>query len=429
VVKLPHWPVPHERSNIELGLGRTLSLLKELGNPHLKLPPVIHIAGTNGKGSTVAFLKAIFEAAGYKTHTYTSPHLVRYNERIKILGTDISDEYLYEIIEECRIAAEKIGLNITFFEGTTVAAFLAFSKVPADIVILETGLGGRLDASNVIEKPLASIITSISLDHMDFLGSDVYQIAFEKAGIMKKNSPCIISKQYDEVYQALEQRAAEIGCETITFEYDFLVEKIADGFRYKSQQRVIDLPMPKLIGDHQLINAGNAITAAINSGFNISDHNIAEGLQKVEWPARLQKLISGPIVDLLPSHSEIWVDGAHNEAGSYVLSSWLRENLTLPTYLIYGTTKGRDCKVFLQNFTGLTKRIMAVPIDAEPLSYSEEHIAKIALSLDFPTSCCSSIEEAIEEIVKLESHNFRILVCGSLYLAGDVLFKNQKMRV
>lgn len=430
MVKLPHWPKITERSNIELGLGRVKALLNELDNPHQKLAPVIHVAGTNGKGSTIAFLKSIFEASGYKVHTYTSPHLVRYNERIKISGFDINDEYLYEVIEETRIAADKANLKPTFFEATTIAAFVAFSRIPCDIILLETGLGGRLDATNVIDSPLCNILTSISIDHTDFLGNHILEIAYEKSGIMKKNSPVIISKQYQEVYDLLEQRAKDTESETFCFEYDWTIEKLPDGFFYKSHDNNMKLPTPCLIGDHQFINAGNAIAAALKcKTFKITETSIIEAIQNVAWPARLQKLIEGNILEMLPKTCEIWVDGAHNEGGAHVLSNWLSENRQLPTYLIYGATKGRDCKKFLKYFKNLIECIFAVHIEAEALSYKASHIVNEAKELDFLVFEAESIEYAIEQIKQKTQNSFRIVVTGSLYLAGDILYQNQKMRI
>ena len=427
--KLPHWPLLNERMSIDLDLSRIKVLLKEIGNPHLKLPPVIHVAGTNGKGSTVAFCRAIFEQAGYKVHAYTSPHLVKFNERIKILGEDIEPGLLYEVIEECRIAAEKISLKTTFFEGTTCAAFLAFSRVPADIVVLETGLGGRLDATNVIDHPLMTIITSVSFDHMDYLGNTITQIAGEKAGIIKKNVPCVISQQYDEGFATLFQKAEQMNADILAFSYDWMVNKEQNKFIYHSKDVNLILPTPKLVGDHQLINAGNAITAALNcKDFNISHEAIGLALQSVKWPARLQHLTSGPIVDLTNANAEIWVDGAHNEAGAHVLSCWLEEK-KLPTYLIYGTTKNRDCKAFLRMLEKHIKLVVAVPIDAEPLSYSAEYIEKEAKKLDLSTNKAETVEEALAVIAETTQEKCIILITGSLYLAGDVLYKNQKMRV
>lgn len=434
MVKMPHWPIPIGNKPIDLDLSRIKTLLKKLGNPHLKLPPVIHVAGTNGKGSTTAFLKSIFQTAGYKVHTYTSPHLVKFNERIGICGTDISDQFLYEVIEECRIAAEKIDLQLTFFEGTTAAAFLAFSKVKADILILEVGLGGRLDATNVIDNPLMSIITSISFDHTEFLGNSLTTIAFEKAGIIKPNCPCVISAQYEQAMNPLIMMSEKNHSPSYVYEYDWIVQPLNQHqFTYKLQGRDYIFPRPNLHGDHQLINAGNAITAALNTkGFNITEEHIAHGITNAVWPARLQKLIEGNIIKKIPKTLEIWVDGAHNEGGAHVLSVWLEEQEQLEklqTYMIFGMTKGRDCQKFLSSFTGKIKHIAGVLIEAEPSSYRGEYIRDEAIKAGFSASAHDSIDEALAHIIAMEKGKARIIVCGSLYLAGDILNQNQGFAV
>lgn len=431
MVKMPHWPIPLGNKPIDLDLSRIKLLLENLGNPHKRLPPVIHVAGTNGKGSTTAFLKAIFQAAGYKVHTYNSPHLVNFNERIGICGTNISDDFLYEVTEECRIASEKLNLKPTFFEGTTAAAFLAFSRVPADILILEVGLGGRLDATNVIDNPLMSIITSISFDHTEFLGNSLTTIAYEKAGIIKPNCPCIISAQFAEAMAPLIHTAEENNSTNFAYEYDWIVEPLdRENFIYKFQGQDYIFPRPNLIGDHQLVNAGNAITAALNvKGFNISPDHITKGITHTIWPARLQKLIDGNIKSKLPSNWEIWVDGAHNEAGAHVLSVWLENQEEMPTYMIFGMTKGRDCQNFLSSFQGKVKHIAGVLIEAEPSSYRGEFIRDEAVKAGFSASAHDSIDEALIYVTKQETSRTRILVCGSLYLAGDILNQNQSFSV
>ncbi len=427
MVKMPHWPIPMGDKPIDLDLSRIKTLLHAFENPQNKLPPVIHVAGTNGKGSTTAFLRAIFEAAGYKVHLYNSPHLVKFNERITLASEEITDDFLYEVTEECRLAAEKINLQPTFFEATTAAAFLAFSKVKADVLILEVGMGGRLDATNVIDNPVMSIITSISMDHVEFLGDSLEKIAFEKAGIIKFNCPCVISQQYPEVLEMLFKVAESKNSNSYVYEYDWMVSKTLDKtILYESQQTTLHLPAPNLQGDHQYINAGNAIAAILNlKQFKISDEQIATGLIKAFWPARLQKLTDGALVKLLPSSWQIWVDGAHNEAGAHVLSIWLSDQPIMPTYLLFGMTKGRDCQIFLENFVDKVKHVVGISIEAEPSSYSGEFVKNEAVKMDIPASTCASIEEALIAIVKMESEPARIIVCGSLYLAGDLLFKNQ----
>ena len=427
MVKMPHWPIPMGSKPIDLDLSRIKILLQALGNPQNSLPAIIHVAGTNGKGSTTAFLKAIFQAAGYKVHTYNSPHLVKFNERIGILGTDIEDKFLYEVTEECRIMAEKINLQPTFFEGTTAAAFLAFSKVKADVVILEVGMGGRLDATNVIDNPAMSIITSISLDHVEFLGDSLAKIAYEKGGVIKPNCPCVISQQYPEAMEMLLQTAKQNNSISYADEYDWTV--FADNERnlvYESAAKTLKLPAPSLQGDHQYLNAGNAITAALNlKQFEISDQHIATGITNAHWPARLQKLKEGAIVNKLPKTWQIWVDGAHNEAGAHVLNLWLQDQPSIATYMIFGMTKGRNCQEFLAPFVDKIKHLAGVLIEAEPSSYGAEFIKMEAKKAGISASACDSIDEALNEIVKIEKGPARIIVCGSLYLAGDFLQQNQ----
>lgn len=430
MVKMPHWPIPLGNKPIDLELSRVKLILDSLGSPQNKLPPVIHVAGTNGKGSTTAFLKAIFQAAGYKVHSYTSPHLVDFNERINIAGTNIDDNLLYEVTEECRIASEKINIHPTFFEATTIAAILAFTKVKADVVILEVGMGGKLDATNIIDKPIMSIITSISLDHIEFLGDTIAKIAYEKAGIIKPNCPCVISQQYPEAMEVLLQVAEANNANSYAYQYDWDISADLDKSTiYESQQKNIILPAPSLLGDHQYLNAGNAITAILNlKQFNITDSHIAQGISNAIWPARLQKLLDGAIINKLPKNWEIWVDGAHNEAGAHVLSVWLDDQPLIPTYMIFGMTKGRNCQQFLSSFVGKIKHLAGVLIEAEPSSYGGEHISNEANKIGIPASNYDSLEEALNSIIKMENSPSRIIVCGSLYLAGDILYQNQKRR-
>lgn len=426
MVKMPHWPIPIGSKPIDLGLNRIKSLLESLGNPQSKLPPVIHVAGTNGKGSTTAFLKSIFQAAGYKVHTYTSPHLVRFNERIGIWGSDIDDGFLYEVTEECRVAAERIDIHPTFFEGTTAAAFLAFSRREADILIMEVGLGGRLDATNVIDNPAMSVITSISLDHMEYLGDSIMSIAFEKGGIIKPNCPCVISHQYIEAMEVLHVIAEKNNALVYSYEYDWIVEPDENAIVYKSREKNIKLPLPNLQGIHQFINAGNAITTVLNlKSFNITDEHIAYGITHAIIPARLQRLTEGNIVNQLPPTIQIWVDGAHNDAGANVLSVWLEEQEKIPTYMIFGMTRGRDCASFLKFFVNKIQHLAGVLIEAEPSSYSGDFIEREATKLGIPSSSHDSTDDALYTILEKEKGIARIIVCGSLYLAGDILNKNQ----
>lgn len=425
MVFMPHWPKTLGQKPINFGLERILELLEKLGSPHKKLPPVIHVAGTNGKGSTVAFTRAILEAAGYKVHVYTSPHLINFNERIVIAGHEISDDYLYELAEECRIAAE--GMQVTFFEGTTAMAFLAFAKNKADFVLLETGMGGRLDATNVVDNPALTIITPISLDHMEYLGPTLSTICREKAAIMKKDTPCIASIQEEEVDLILQQHAEITDCPIFSYGYDWIVEKTDNGFSYKSQNLELSLPRPSLLGDHQIINAGTAIAGIeqLKDRFNITEDNIQTGITNASWPARMQQITKGKLINLLPDGSEVWIDGAHNMAGGYVAANLMADMQDdKPLFIICGFTKNRDPKSILQFFKGHARFIAGVLVETEPSATHGDKIATEARSIGFASDGFDSIEDALSSFKTIENRSLRVLFCGSLYLASDALKLN-----
>jgi dihydrofolate synthase/folylpolyglutamate synthase len=424
MVFMPKWPLPLGSKPIDFGLERTLELLERLGNPHKKLPPVVHYAGTNGKGSTVAFSKAILEAAGYKVHVYTSPHLLNFNERIHLAGQDISDEMLAEIADECRIIAG--DMRVTFFEGTTAMAYLAFSRVKADIVLLETGMGGRLDATNVIDKPACTVITPISLDHMEYLGPTVRIIAGEKAGILKSGVPCISSLQFEEAHDVIEAKAEQLGSPLFAFGYDWVSEKTQNGMVYKSQNDEIQLPAPSLIGDHQIINSGTAIAALKQlKDFKISEDAYAKGLKKAKWPARMQQLKSGKLVNILPDDWEIWIDGAHNSAGANIVACMIDDWKDKPTYLICGFSKGRNASEMLSHFVGKAKFVCGMLVQTEIAAQTSHVIADVAKNLGMPAKDFYSVEEAVDFLIKLSTEPARIMFCGSLYLASDALKANK----
>jgi len=418
---MPHWPVGNWHKNVKYNLDYPLKLSSALGNPHLKLPPVIHVAGTNGKGSSVAMLRAIFEAAGYRVHAYTSPHLVEFNERIVLAGEKIDNNYLFNIIERARLAAQTIAEEPQFFfEGITVAAFLAFSEVKADILILETGVGGRLDATNIIPSPVLSLITPISYDHMDYLGATLSLIAGEKAGIIKQGSVCVISAQTEEVNQVLFSKCASLNSPAFAYEYDFGIEKTASGFKYFSKELTSEFPIPSLVGDHQLINASACIAAItlINDKFKITNTQISQGLQNTHWPARLQEVAPAKYVRWAPASVNIWVDGAHNSSGAQVLSHWVRENLKSPVYLILGMTKNRNVTEFCSHFKDIATAIYGVKVNSESNSYSAENLAKVASAAGIVITPSDSISDAITEI-SMHNSDTNIIVCGSLFLAAD----------
>ena len=423
MVRMPHWPKQFSTNFIDLGLERIKNLLNRLGNPEKNIPPVIHVAGTNGKGSTIAFLKAIFNAAGYSVHQYTSPHLIRFNERIIVSNKEISDEQLYEAIEECRLKSE--DLNLTFFEATTAAAFLAFSKFSADVVLLETGLGGRYDATNVMENILMSIITPISLDHTEFLGKTSLKIASEKAGIIKNNSSCIISWQEKEVLNYLIDESKKIGAKSFAFQNDWSFEKTENGFKIIdfSIGEEIDFPLPNLKGIHQIINASTAICATqkLSNFFNITQEHLKQGITNAYWPARMQKIQNGTLLSLLPKNSEVWLDGAHNTAGAEMIAATLTTFSQMPTFLINGMTRDRDIEGFLLPFMNVVEYVFAVPVEWEPKSENPNKIKISAEKLGIKSIECGSLSEAIDLCaINSQGKVIRIVICGSLYLAGDI---------
>jgi dihydrofolate synthase/folylpolyglutamate synthase len=422
MVFMPHWPKMIGSKPIDLGLDRIIALMERLDNPQEKLPPVIHVAGTNGKGSTIAFLRAILRAAGYKVHTYTSPHLQNFNERIKLNDYDISDEELFEIMEECKLAAGD-DIKTTFFEGTTAGAFLAFSRHPADVILLETGLGGRLDATNIIKHPAATVFTPIAMDHMEYLGPTLELIAGEKAGILKEKSPAIISMQYPDVMALLLSKAESAQCPASAFSYDWSITPTEDGFTYHYlEQEDWELPQPSLIGEHQYVNAATAITALKHlPKFKISKEHIEIGLRKAKWPGRLQQITYGNLKSTLPEGWELWVDGAHNEASAYALSRQMELWGDKPIYLISGITRGRDPQTLFKYFKPYASYLVGANVETEPSATAAEKVSDAAKALEIPSDAADTIEEAIELITSKFKEPGRILCCGSLYLVSDVL--------
>lgn len=406
-MKLPFWPNPLGFRDIDLGLSRVFTLLERLDNPHLKIPPTIHIAGTNGKGSTLSFLKAIFQEAGLKTHTYTSPHLVNFNERIVLAGSEISDDFLNEILHECKKAAEqKPEIKITYFEGITVAAFLAFSKIKADILLLETGMGGRLDATNVLPKVLCTIITPISLDHQEFLGNSLEKIAAEKCGIIKKNCPIVSGKQEEKVLKIIQQKADQLNCDLIS---------------YKSAITNYNLP---LSGAHQSENAATAIAAIkLQKQFLISENQIIEGLKKTFWPARLQKITNGKFFNLLPKNYELYLDGSHNLAGAQTVREFLQSKKNHQKIMIFSMLKDKDCHGFLEIIKDEIDELIAIEIFDEPKSRTRDEINEIAGEVGINSRVSDDIFSAIKSASGSENQTL-IIVCGSLYLAGNFLAEN-----
>ena len=405
-----------------LSLDRIERLLVALGNPEDKLPPVVHVAGTNGKGSTIATLRACLEAADYRVHVYTSPHLVRFNERIRVAGELIEDEALIALLEECeRVNA---GQPITFFEVATCAAFLAFSRTHADIALLEVGLGGRLDTTNVVRRPAATAITPISLDHQAFLGDTIAAIAGEKAGILKPGVPAIIGPQPDEAEAVIEARAAAIGAPLYRWRQEWCCEPSGNGMRYEGVSWRLDLPLPSLPGKHQLANAGAAIACLERMPqFSLSPGTIAEGLRHIDWPARLQQLRHGPLLDMLAAGWELWLDGGHNPAAGEVLADAATGWDDRPLYLIVGMLKTKDAAGFLAPLAPRTQALYAVTIPGEENPHPAAEIAASARSVGIAAQEAGSIEAALRAILH-HPGPARVLICGSLHFAGVVLAEN-----
>jgi dihydrofolate synthase / folylpolyglutamate synthase len=416
----------HPKS-IDLSLGRVERLLHALGDPHRKCPPVVHVAGTNGKGSVVAFLKGILEASGYRTHAFISPHLRRFHERIMLSAPggarSIGERHLADILS--RAEAANGGEPITFFEITTAAAFLAFAENPADIVLLETGLGGRLDATNVIDEPLATILTPVSLDHCAFLGDTIEAIAGEKAGILKRGRPAIVSRQTESALGVIDARAATLGLPVIAAGRGWDVFEQHGRLIFQDEDCLLDLPLPRLFGRHQLENAGTAIAAARRlEGFRVSEEAIAKGLTTAVWPARLERLAPGRLHDLAPPDSEIWVDGGHNPAAGEVVARALAdldERVSSPIHLIVGMLSTKDASGFLRHFHGLTELAATIEIPGQTGAYRAEDLADIAHREGIVANPAGSLEAALARSRERARGPVRIMVTGSLYLAGQVL--------
>jgi dihydrofolate synthase / folylpolyglutamate synthase len=409
---------------IDLSLGRMEALLEKLGHPERKLPPIIHVAGTNGKGSTCAFLRAFLEAAGLRVHVYTSPHLVSIHERVRLTGTLVSEDQLADAF--IRAEAANDGAPITVFEITTAAAFMLFAEVPADVLVLEVGLGGRFDATNVIDKPVTSVITPISFDHKEFLGDTLAKITWSKAGIIKAGVPAIIGPQTDEAMAVIEAEAAKTASPLHVFGQDFMVHEEQGRMIYQDGEGLMDLPMPRLKGRHQLTNAAGAIAAFRQSFPDLATPDaIARGLQNVEWPARLQRL-TGQLSEMAPKGAELWLDGGHNPDGGRVLAEAmadLDERAARPLIMIVGMLTSKESDLFLKNFAGLARKLFAVTISGQDhAARSADELAVTARAVGMPAATAGSLIETLK-FIALDDFPVppRILICGSLYLAGDVL--------
>jgi len=412
-----------------LVLDRVQRLLAALGHPERRLPPVIHVAGTNGKGSTCAFSRAMLEAQGLKVHVYASPHLVHFHERIRLAGSLITESELAALLEECEDV--NAGAPITFFEITTAAAILAFSRHKADALVLEVGLGGKYDATNVIEKPKVAVITPIGFDHAEFLGTDLDGIAVEKAGIIKAGVPVIIGPQDDGPRDVIVRRADMLGAPVVAFGQDFFAHQEHGRMVYQDMGGLLDLPLPRLVGRHQIENAATAIAALRQSNW-VSDKAIETGLRSVEWPARMQRLSHGPLVDLAPRDSEVWLDGGHNPHGAAAVAralADLEERTEKPLYLITGMLANKDAGGFFSAFRGLVRHVVTVAIPGEHASLGAGALYDRARDAGLEASPAEDLDDAMLQVSAMarmddEDTPPRILICGSLYLAGEVLVEN-----
>ena len=418
----------------DLSLGRISVLLERLGNPQRRLPPVIHVAGTNGKGSATAFCRALLEAGGYATHVHTSPHLVHWHERYRIgvkggCGRLVDDALFADAIR--RVAAANDGQAITVFEILTAVAFLLFSEQPADAVVLEVGLGGRFDATNVITDPAVSLIMPISLDHQAYLGDRVELIAAEKAGIMKRGRPVVIGQQqFEAARDVLVSTAERLGCPVTVYGQEFSAHEEFGRLIYQDEFGLTDLPLPRLLGRHQYANAAAAIRAVKAAGFVVTHAMMEHAMATVEWPARLQRLTEGALVDVAPKDAEIWLDGGHNPAGGEVVAEAMaafEERQPRPLYLITGMINTKDPVGYFRAFADLAEHVFTVRIRNSDAGLDPVVLAHAAFDAGLVAEPAGSTAEALEEIARRMPPGAlppRILIGGSLYFAGNVLADN-----
>lgn len=421
----------HLPKGIDLGLDRIRRLLTTLGEPQRKLPPVIHIAGTNGKGSTVAFSRAILEASGRAVHVHTSPHLVDWHERYRLAGTGggrgalVVDDLLAETVRRAAVANGDDA--VTVFELLTAVAFLLFSEHPADAVLLEVGLGGRFDATNVVEQPAVTAVTSVSLDHQAYLGDRVELIAAEKAGIFKRGSPVVIGPQTEPTaLEVLRDKAARTGAPVLVHGQDFHAINERGRLVYQDDHGLLDLPLPRLPGRHQIGNAATAIAALRAAGFAPTQGAIERGIASAEWPGRLQRITSGPLVALMPDGAEIWLDGGHNPGAGVVIAEAMadmEERVPRPLVLITGMLNTKEPGGFFEAFAGMARHVFTVPIRSSDAGIDPVTLADAALEAGLDAEPAAGVSAAIRRVA---SHwqggpAPRFLICGSLYLAGDVL--------
>ena len=403
---------------IDLTLDRMHPILAALGHPERHLPPVIHVAGTNGKGSTQAMIRAGLEAAGAKVHAYTSPHLARFHERIRLAGDLIAEDHLTALLDECMAANG--DAPITFFEITTAAAFLAFARTPADWLLLEVGLGGRLDATNVVDRPRLCVITPVSLDHQQYLGDTVDLIAGEKAGILKRGVPCVVGPQTPEGLAAIEARAERLGAPLMAHGQHWHAWAERGRMVFQDENGLLDLPLPNLPGPHQIDNAGAALMAMRHLG--MSEAACEAAVTRAEWPARMQRLRRGPLVEMAPG-VDLWLDGGHNPAGGEALAATLAQMPARPTHLICGMLNTKDIAGYLRPLAAHAAALHAVSIPGEKNTLPAEDTARAARAVGMKATEAASVADALAAIVATDPAA-RVLICGSLYLAGTILREN-----
>lgn len=404
---------------IDLTLNRVHQLLARLDHPERRLPPVIHVAGTNGKGSTQAMIRTGLEADGHKVHAYTSPHLARFHERIRLAGTLISEPALSELLDRCY--ASNDGAPITYFEITTVAGLLAMAETPADYTLLEVGLGGRLDATNVVDQPALTVITPVDLDHQSFLGETLAQIASEKAGILKPGVPCIVAQQHDEALDAIETQAARVGAPLVTHGQHWHARSEDGRLVVEHENGLLDLPLPRLAGPHQIINAGSAVMALLQLG--ATDQALEAALTRTQWPARMQRLTSGPLLQAA-NGAELWLDGGHNPAAGRMLAATLAQLPPKPVHLICGMLNTKDVAGYLHPLAKHAESLTALSIPGETATLSAQETAAIAQSVGLKAQTATDLRSAI---ANTGAPDRRLLICGSLYLAGHVLRENESL--
>ncbi|MEM8936739.1 MAG: folylpolyglutamate synthase/dihydrofolate synthase family protein [Pseudomonadota bacterium] len=408
---------------IDLSLDRVFAALDKLGNPHRKLPPTFHVAGTNGKGSTIAFLRAILEAAGNSVHVYTSPHLVRFNERIVLAGHEIDDAHLIDALERCDEAASR--QDLTYFETATCAAFLAFAETPADYLLLEVGLGGRLDATNVLDKPMACVITPIGRDHEKFLGDTVEKIAAEKAGIFRPQTPAIIGAQSPEAMTTLLTCADTAGANPFVFGQDWTIYAEHGRLAYQDETGLADIAAPRLVGAHQVYNAGLAIAATRAAGLSFSDDTLSDGLVNARWPARMQRLTRGRLVEQAGA-SELWLDGGHNPHAAAAIAralADLNDRDPKPLALIISMQDNKDAAGYFTAFKDLAAEVFVLGSEREGAA-AVDALVLAAKSAGLEARAADSVERALEDITATCKKPPRVFLGGSLYFAGSVLTEN-----